>query len=143
MYKYILKRLLMMIPLLLGVMIAVFTITYFTPGDPARLLLGDGATKEAVEQVHEELGIDDPYIEQLGRYIGKIVFHFDFGTSYISKKPVTQEILQRFPTTLKLTLYSVGVSWVLSPPRGSIRFLTAWQRRLRLSASLCRPSGRA
>ena len=73
MYKYILKRLLMMIPVLLGVMIAVFTITYFTPGDPARLLLGDGATKEAVEQVHEELGIDDPYIEQLGRYIGKIV----------------------------------------------------------------------
>lgn len=65
MYKYILKRLLMMIPVLLGVMIAVFTITYFTPGDPARLLLGDGATKEAVEQVHEELGIDDPYIEQL------------------------------------------------------------------------------
>ena len=50
MYKYILKRLLMMIPVLLGVMIAVFTITYFTPGDPARLLLGDGATKEAVEQ---------------------------------------------------------------------------------------------
>lgn len=85
MYKYILKRLLMMIPVLLGVMIAVFSITYFTPGDPARLLLGDGATKEAVEQVHEELGIDDPYIEQLGRYIGKIVFHFDFGTSYISK----------------------------------------------------------
>ena len=149
MYKYILKRLLMMIPVLLGVMIAVFTITYFTPGDPARLLLGDGATKEAVEQVHEELGIDDPYIEQLGRYIGKIVFHFDFGTSYISKKPVTQEILQRFPTTLKLASYSVAISvivaysWVLSPPRGSIRFLTVWQRRLRLSASLCRPSGRA
>ena len=55
MYKYILKRLLMMIPVLLGVMIAVFTITYFTPGDPARLLLGDGATKEAVEQVLSSL----------------------------------------------------------------------------------------
>lgn len=120
MYKYILKRLLMMIPVLLGVMIAVFTITYFTPGDPARLLLGDGATKEAVEQVHEELGIDDPYIEQLGRYIGKIVFHFDFGTSYISKKPVTQEILQRFPTTLKLASYSVAISVIVGVLMGIV-----------------------
>ena len=74
MSKYIGKRLLMMVPVLLGVMVIVFSINYFTPGDPARMILGDGATPEALEQVTEEMGLNDPYLVQLGRYIGCLLY---------------------------------------------------------------------
>ena len=82
MSKYIGKRLLMMIPVLLGVMIIVFTINFLTPGEPARMILGDGATPEALAQVTEELGLNDPYLVQLGRYIGNVVFKLNLGESY-------------------------------------------------------------
>ena len=88
MIRYILKRLLMMIPVLLGVMIVVFTIMHITPGDPARMILGEGASAEAVEELREELGLNDPYLVQLARYIKQVVFDLDLGDSYSSKNPV-------------------------------------------------------
>ena len=75
MIRYILKRLLMMIPVLLGVMIVVFTIMHITPGDPARMILGEGASAEAVEELREELGLNDPYLVQLARYIKQVVYY--------------------------------------------------------------------
>ncbi|MCI8744455.1 MAG: ABC transporter permease [Lachnospiraceae bacterium] len=110
MSKYIGKRLLMMIPVLLGVMIIVFTINFLTPGDPARMILGDGATPEALAQVTEELGLNDPYLVQLGRYIGNVVFKLNLGESYMTGKPVFEEIASRFPTTVKLAVFSVSIS---------------------------------
>ena len=100
MFRYVLKRLLMMIPVLLGVMIVVFTIMYITPGDPARMILGEGASAEAVAELREDLGLNDPYLVRMFRYIKEVVFEFDLGDSYVSKKPVVEELLSRFPTTL-------------------------------------------
>ncbi len=120
MIRYIGKRLLMMIPVLLGVIIVVFTIMYFTPGDPARLILGDGATPEAVHELREELGLNDSYIEQLGRYLFNLIFRFDLGDSYVSGKPVIDEILARFPTTITLGLLSVAISVVVGVSMGII-----------------------
>lgn len=120
MLKYIGKRLLMMIPVLLGVMIIVFTINYLTPGDPARMILGDGATPEALAQVTEELGLNDPYLVQLGRYIGNVVFKLDLGTSYMTGKPVFTEIADRFPTTVKLAILSVSISVLIGVSAGII-----------------------
>lgn len=120
MSKYIGKRLLMMVPVLLGVMVIVFSINYFTPGDPARMILGDGATPEALEQVTEELGLNDPYLVQLGRYIGNVVFKLDFGESYMTGKPVIEEIASRFPTTVQLAILSVTISVLVGVTAGII-----------------------
>ena len=118
MIRYILKRLLMMIPVLLGVMIVVFTIMHITPGDPARMILGEGASAEAVEELREELGLNDPYLVQLARYIKQVVFDLDLGDSYSSKNPVMDELLARFPTTLTLAVLSVLISVIIGVPLG-------------------------
>lgn len=120
MLRYIGKRLLMMIPVLLGVMIVVFTIMYITPGDPARMILGEAAPQEAVDQVREELGLNDPYIVQLGRYLKDVIFHLDLGESYSTGKPVFSEIAQRFPTTLTLASLSVCIAVVVGVSMGII-----------------------
>ena len=74
----------MMIPVLLGVVLIVFTLMYFSPGDPAKLMLGDSASEEDVQALREELGLNDPYIVQLGNYIKDLVTKLDFGNSYIT-----------------------------------------------------------
>lgn len=113
MFRYFAKRLLMLIPVLLGVVLIVYTILFFSPGDPARIILGDMAGDKEVEQLTRDMGLDDPYIVQLFRYIRDIVLHGDFGDSYANGKPVAAQIFQRFPTTLKLTLMSIGLASVL------------------------------
>ena len=120
MFRYVLKRLLMMIPVLLGVMIVVFTIMYITPGDPARMILGEGASAEAVAELREDLGLNDPYLVRMLRYVKEVVFEFDLGDSYVSKKPVVDELLSRFPTTLTLAVLSVLISVVIGVPLGII-----------------------
>lgn len=120
MLKFIGKRLLMMLPVLLGVIIFVFTIMYYTPGDPARIMLGAGASEEAVRQLREEKGLNRPYYVQLGEYIKNIVLHGDFGESFQTGEPVLNELLERFPTTLKLALLSVLVSLVVGLSMGII-----------------------
>jgi peptide/nickel transport system permease protein len=96
----------MMIPILLGIIVIVFSLMYIMPGDPARSILGESATQEALKQVREELKLDDPYMVRLGDYILGLL-HGDFGTSFKTKRPVLEEIMSRYPTTLKLTFGSV------------------------------------
>lgn len=120
MYKYILKRLLFLIPVFLGVSFVVFLMLYITPGDPARMALGQQASQEAVENFREAEGLNDPFIVQYGRYLYKAVFKGDLGTSYSTKRPVVQEILNVFPTTLKLTLFSMFIAILLGIPFGII-----------------------
>ena len=120
MLRYIGKRLLMMIPVLLGVIIIVFTIMYMTPGDPARMILGEGASASAVEELSETLGLNDSYFVQLLRYVKNLVFDFDLGNSYASKKPVIDEILERFPTTILLATLSVAISVIVGVSMGII-----------------------
>lgn len=112
MLRYIAKRILLMIPVLLGISFLIFTLMYFTPGDPAQMLVGDEATIEEVEALREEMGLNDGFFT---RYINYMVgiFHGDLGTSYVSKLPVWEEISVRLPVTAKVaflvTLFSVIV----------------------------------
>lgn len=120
MAKYILKRILMMIPVMLGVSFIVFCMVYFTPGDPARYMLGADATPEAIEILHEEMGLNKPFLEQYARYVWGIVSRGDFGTSYTTHRSVTVEILERFPNTLRLTCLSVALATIIGVAAGVI-----------------------
>lgn len=107
-----------MIPVILSVLIIVFTISYFTPGDPAAAMLGTSYTEEAYEALREKLGLDKPFLVQLGTYIWNLVTKFDMGNSYKTGYPVASEILARFPVTLKLGIFSVLVTIALGVPLG-------------------------
>ena len=90
MIKYILKRLLFMIPIVLGVTILIFTIMYFTPGDPAIIILGANASEEQLNAKREELGLNEGYFTRLGEYMSDVFLRFDFGNGkpdYFPRKP--------------------------------------------------------
>ncbi len=119
MSKYILRRLLMMIPVLLGVTFLVFFIISLTPGDVASMILGNGATQESIIALREEMGLNDPTIVQYGNYM-KDLLTGDMGNSYSTGKAVSGEIAQRFPNTLKLTVSAIILSVLISIPIGVI-----------------------
>ena len=106
MLNYFLKRLLGLIPTLLIVAVIVFLFVHMLPGDPARIIAGPEADAAVIELVREELGLNQPLWSQFLHYIGNI-FQGDFGTSLVSKRPVTEEIASRFMPTLLLTLASM------------------------------------
>jgi len=119
MSKYIFKRLLMMIPVMLGVTFFVFIIISMSPGDPASMILGNGATNEAVLELREEMGLNDPVIVQYGRYMGGLL-KGDLGTSYSKGVSVVSEIANRFPNTIVLTISAIFLSVLISIPIGVI-----------------------
>ena len=119
MHKYILRRLLLLIPVMIGVTFIVYTIMFFTPGDPAQILIGENAPKEAVEKLREEMGLNDPFILQYLRFLKNAV-RGDFGRSYSTKKPVFDEVFARFPATLKLTIAGMIVAIAIGIPVGII-----------------------
>lgn len=123
MAKYILKRLLLLIPILIGVSAIIFTLKTLTPGDPARMILGNSATEEQVDAKREELGLNDPVIVQYGRYIKNIVTKLDFGVSYKSGNPVLEEILPRLWTSAKITFLAVILGAVMGVVLGIISAL--------------------
>ena len=120
MHKYIFRRLLLLIPVIIGVTFVIFSMMYFTPGDPARIILGESAKAEDVARLREELGLNDPYLVQFGNYVKKAVLEQDIGTSYTTKRPVVTEIMDRFPTTLKLAAFSIVIAVVIGIPVGII-----------------------
>ena len=112
MLKYIIKRILWIIPILIGVTIVVFTILYFSPGDPAYLALGDNATPEAVEAYRIEMGINGTYWERLGRTLLGLI-QGDLGISYRSRTPVLDELLVRFSVTFNISAWSIVLGIIL------------------------------
>ncbi len=117
MYKYIIRRILFIIPILLFVIFIVFFILNITPGDPATIILGTDAPEEAREQLRAELGLDKPLLQRYVLYILNAV-QLDFGESYRSGAPVFENILPKFPTTLYLAMSSVIVATILGIPLG-------------------------
>ena len=113
MLKYIVKRILYLIPLLIGVSIIIFALKTFTPGDPARQILGNSATEEQVQEKREELGLNDPVYVQYFNYVKNIVLHGDFGDSYRTGEPVLSEIAPRLLTSAKITLGAVAIGAVI------------------------------
>ncbi len=119
MYKYIIRRVLMLIPVIIGVTFIVYTIMYLTPGDPAQIILGENAPEESVQKLREEMGLNDPFIVQYVRYV-KNSLKGDFGRSYTTKRPVFNEVLSRFPATLKLTISGMIIAVAIGIPVGII-----------------------
>ena len=118
MKKYILKRLLWMIPVILGVTIAIFTIMYFVPGDPAVIILGAEATEAELQSKREALGLNRPFLTQLGSYMKNVFLHFDFGTSYITNNSITKELLARLPRTALVGFVSMLLMLIVGIPLG-------------------------
>lgn len=118
MWRYVLKRLAMMVFVILGVAILIFTIMYFVPGDPAQIILGSSATPAELEEKRRQMGLDQPYIVQLGTYLRDTFIRFDFGTSYKLGTPVIDELRVRFPRTLKLAVLCILVQTVIGVPLG-------------------------
>ena len=110
----------MLIPVLIGVTFIIFTLMYVTPGDPAKIILGAAAPQEEVDKLREELGLNDPFIIQYLRYLKNAVFHFDIGKSFITRRPVIQEIMGRFPTTLQLSMLGIIIAVLIGIPVGII-----------------------
>lgn len=130
MYRYILKRILLMIPVLLGITVVIFTLLYFAPGDGARAVLGADASAEAVEKYREELGLNDSYFVQLFRYISKAA-RGDLGNSYRSKAPVINDILARLTNTGKLAILGVffgGIFGVVAGIISAVKQYSIWDR---------------
>ncbi len=106
MWKYVIQRLLLMIPILLGVTLLVFTVMQLMPGDPASLILGLHATKEAVEALNKELGLDRPFFVRYFKFITDFL-RLDFGKSYNTRKPIRDEIAVRIPVTLRIAILGI------------------------------------
>lgn len=117
MHKYILKRILMLIPVLIGVTFLVFFIMALRPGDPAIIILGDGATDESVAQLRDELGLDDPLLVRYASYMADLL-RGDMGKSYKNQLDVMDQILQRFPNTVLLAVTGMFVALLIGIPIG-------------------------
>lgn len=126
MLNYFIRRLLGLIPTLLIVAVLVFLFVHLLPGDPARLIAGQDADATVVAMVREQLGLNDPLITQFWRFISHAV-QGDFGQSMVSKRPVSEEIAQRFLPTLWLTLSSMVWSVIFGMGIGIIS--AVWRNR--------------
>lgn len=118
MYRYILKRLLFLIPTILGVVFIIFLVMNITPGDPARALLGVSAPQADVDALNHELGYDLPFFQKYVNYIKNMVVNRDFGISYFTKQSVFDEIWPRYLVTIRLALMGVLLSAVIGIPLG-------------------------
>ena len=107
----------MLIPVLLGISLVVLILIDITPGDPARMKLGAQATEEQVQQLRDDLGLSDPFPVRYGRFIWNVA-HGDFGTSLMTKRPIVDEMMQRFPYTLMLVTFSLILSILIGIPIG-------------------------
>ena len=117
MWKYILKRLLSLIPVLLGITLLVFGLLHLIPGDPAVVLLGERATPEQVEALRQRLGLNQPLPLQYLAFLANIA-RFDFGTSILSGIPIIDEISDRWPATFELSVAAMSIAIFLGIPAG-------------------------
>jgi peptide/nickel transport system permease protein len=115
--RFVVRRLLLLVPILLGLSILVFLWIRALPGGPAQSLLGERATEATVREIEAQYGLDDPIYVQYFRYVEK-VGSGDFGTSIRSRRPVSDELKERFPATIELALAAMVFSVVLGIPLG-------------------------
>ncbi len=138
MLRYIGKRLLWMIPIVLGVAILVFTMMTFCPGDPAEIILGTTATEADLVAKRMELGLDDPYIVRLAKYLSDVFLHFDLGTSWITNISIGAAIAERMPRTLILAVVTLVIAFGLGIPLGIVAAThqNKWQDHLSMILAL-------
>ena len=132
MLKYVWKRLLWMIPIVLGVAILVFAMMTFCPGRPEQIILGATATESELAAKRLELGLDDPFLIRLGRYMSDVFIHFDLGKSWLTNVDIKSSIMDRLPRTLMLTVATLLISVGVGVPLGVIAAIkqNKWQDSL-------------
>ncbi len=111
--RYIVRRLFLMIPVLLGVSFLIFALQLVTPGDPARLMLGDDALEKDIYDWHEKNGLNDPFLIQYTKYMWRIVSRLDFGLSWRTGQSISSQVISRWPTTCLLAILTTVVSLIL------------------------------
>lgn len=129
MYRYVIKRVLFLIPTILGVIFIILLTMSFTPGDPARALLGVSAPQADVDTLNHELGYDLPFTKKYVNYVKNMVVHQDFGVSYFTKQSVFDEIWPRYLITIKLAFLGVFLAAAMGVPLGiyaAVRQYTLW-----------------
>ena len=117
MIKYIVKRVLLMIPAILATSFIIFFAMNMTGGDPALTLAPDNATEEQIDQIREELGLKQPIWVRYGTYMAGMV-RGDLGKSYVTKKDVFKTYMERLPTTVELAFTAVFVATLSAVPLG-------------------------
>jgi peptide/nickel transport system permease protein len=117
MTAYILRRLVMLVPVLIVVGVVVFALVHLTPGDPAAVILGDRATAEDIARLRDQLGLNDPLPVQFARWFTNML-RLDFGESIFLGEPVTQALLNRVEPTILLTLYALTFQVLIGIPIG-------------------------
>ena len=117
MHRYVIQRLLMLIPVIIGVSFLVYFIMDLAEGDPVYMIVGENASPEIIEATREEYGFNDPLLVRYGRYMYDLL-HGDLGTSYISKKDVFDSFMECLPVTIKISVFAVIIAVVVSIPLG-------------------------
>jgi peptide/nickel transport system permease protein len=117
--RYLIRRILLTIPVLIGVATLVFALIHLVPGDPAQSMLGDGASAKEVEELRVRLGLDRPLVEQYGRFMRGLVTG-DLGTSFRTSQPVVAAIVERVPATIELALAAMTVALIVAVPLGIV-----------------------
>lgn len=130
MYKYILKRLLMTVFVIIAAAWVIFTIMYFVPGDPATIMLGTNATYAEIQAKRQQLGLNDPYFIRLAKFMLSI-FKLDFGVSWTYETPVFEQLLIRLPCTLIVSFSQMIFGIIVGVPLGVFAALrqNRWQDR--------------
>jgi peptide/nickel transport system permease protein len=137
MVKYVIKRLLSLLPVLFGITLLVFAFLHLIPGDPAVVLLGERATPEQVEALRQQLGLNQPLPLQYLTFLANLLW-FDFGNSIISGIPIAEEIQTRWPATFELSFAAIFVAIILGIPAGVLASVrkNSWLDNLTMSGSL-------
>lgn len=118
MLKYIIKRLLWVIPVLLGASLLIFTLLHFAPGKPSQVFLGSNATEEEIAAFNEKHGLDQPFFTQYFTYMKNIITKFDFGNSYKNNVAVSQRIKETYPVTFRLAISALLIMVAIGLPLG-------------------------
>ena len=124
MLSYTLRRLLMLIPVLLGMTIITFAIIHFIPGNPAQAMLGESATEQAIKDLEESLGLNEPKTIQYINYLSDIL-RGDLGSSLRTKAEISKEIVPRLAATAELTLFAMLFAVIVGVNAGII---SAWKQ---------------
>ncbi|MEL6350797.1 MAG: ABC transporter permease [Cyanobacteria bacterium J06627_28] len=135
--RYILRRLLQLVPVLLGISLLVFAFLHLIPGDPAVTMLGDRATPEAVEALRERMGLNQPLPLQYLAFLGNLL-SFDLGTSIFTGVPILSEIKLRWPATFELSVVAMLIALIVGIPAGVVAAVkkNSWVDNLTMSGSL-------
>ena len=120
MLRFVIRRLLLLVPILLGLSILVFAWIRALPGGPAEALLGERLTPESRQQIEKQYGLDDPVFVQYWRYLKTTVVDRDLGTSINTRRPVSEELKERFPATIELAVAAMLFAMVLGVPLGYV-----------------------